>query len=213
MVEDVAWITMDDGKVNVLSTDMLEELESCLQASREARITVLQGRPGIFAAGFDLKTFQQGEAASRAMVEAGVSVITAILDHPHPLITVCTGHAYPMGAFLMLAADVRLGSAGDWRIGLNEVAIAITVPEFALALARHRLTPAGFNLVATGAMVGPEQAAALGYLDVVVPAQELEALTRDTIAQLRQVDLAAYAATKARVRGPLRDEVLAASLR
>ena len=32
----------------------------------------------------------------------------------------------------MLAADVRFGIAGEWRIGMNEVAIALAMPQFAL---------------------------------------------------------------------------------
>lgn len=63
-----------------------------------------------------------------------------------------------MGAFLMLAADVRFGVAGPWRIGLNETAIGITVPKFAVELARHRLTPPGFARIQSAALFGPEEA-------------------------------------------------------
>src|SRR5690606_33708713 len=125
------------GKVNALSTEMLGELHTALRSvAHRARVTVIRGRDGIFSAGFDLNTFRRGKRKeARLMLEAGVRAIVAIIDHPHPVVTVCTGHAYPMGAFLMLAADVRLGVAGNWRIGLNEVAIGLDVPDFALALA------------------------------------------------------------------------------
>jgi enoyl-CoA hydratase len=130
-IEDgIAWITMDDGKVNALSSEMLGELGDALDAAERAgAVTVLKGREGIFSAGFDLTTFKRGPEASLAMLRAGAQLIERLLAFPHPVLTVCTGHAYPMGAFLMLSADVRLGVAGPWRIGMNEVAIGLTVPK------------------------------------------------------------------------------------
>ena len=41
---------------------------------------------------------------------------------------------------------------------MNEVAIGLTVPQFALEIARHRLTPAGFARITTAAMFGPDEA-------------------------------------------------------
>jgi enoyl-CoA hydratase/carnithine racemase len=57
--EDVARITMDDGKVNVMSTAMLRDLRAAIEeAERAAAIVVLRSAcPGIFSAGFDLKLF------------------------------------------------------------------------------------------------------------------------------------------------------------
>jgi enoyl-CoA hydratase len=42
------------------------------------------------------------------------------------------GNAYPMGAFLILSSDHRIAAEGDYRIGMNEVAIGLTVPRFAI---------------------------------------------------------------------------------
>ena len=109
--DDVAWITMDDGKVNVMSTALLGELAGRLDEARKARVTVLIGRPGIFSAGFDLGTLRRGSDATRDMMGAGIGLIMTMLAHPNPIITGCTGHAYPMGAFLMMSADIRYGVA------------------------------------------------------------------------------------------------------
>ncbi|HVH16883.1 MAG TPA: crotonase/enoyl-CoA hydratase family protein, partial [Myxococcota bacterium] len=138
-IEDgIAWIELDDGKVNALSPEMIDELGLALDAAERAgALAVLRGREGIFSAGFDLKTFQRGAAAGVAMVRAGAELVLRLLAFPRPVLTVCTGHAYPAGAFLMLAADVRLGTTGPWKIGMNETAIGLTVPKFAIELARH----------------------------------------------------------------------------
>jgi enoyl-CoA hydratase len=166
-IEDgIAWLALDDGKVNAMSTEMMAGIEAALDAAERAgAVTVLSGRPGIFSAGFDLPTFKRGLAATAEMLLAGARLIERLLAFPLPVLTVCTGHAYPMGAFLMLSADVRLGASGPWRIGMNEVAIGLTVPKFAIELARHRLTPPGFARITTAPMFAPDEALRLGYLD------------------------------------------------
>lgn len=210
--DGASWITLDDGKVNAMSLEMLREIEEQLENARHVDgPVVLKGRPGIFSAGFDLKTFKQGAEASRHMVKAGVRVIEQMLAFPRPIVTACTGHAYPMGAFLMLCADVRLGVAGDWNIGMNEVAIGLTVPQFAIELAKHRLTPVGLLRVSTGSMFKPEEAARLGYLDHVVRAEGLDAVICTEVQRLQQLDGKSYELTKARLNGPLLAAIVAAN--
>lgn len=196
----IAWITLDDGKVNALSTGRLAEIQAALdEAERADAVVVLRGREGVFSAGFDLPTFARGLEATVEMLRAGAQLALRLLAFPRPVLGVCTGHAYPAGAFLMLAADVRLAVAGDHRIGLNETAIGLTVPWFALELTRHRLTPSGFALIPSSRMFGPEEACRLGYLDRVYPPDALEAEVRAEAERLRSLDPASFAATKARV--------------
>lgn len=198
--EGIAWITLDDGKVNALSTLRLGEIQAALdQAERADAVVVLRGRRGVFSAGFDLPTFQRGLDATVEMLRAGAQLVLRLLAFPRPVLVVCTGHAYPAGAFLMLAADVRLAVAGDHRIGLNETAIGLTVPRFALELTRHRLTPSGFALIQSAQMFGPEEARRLGYLDRVCTADALEAEVRGEAERLRDLDRASFMATKSRV--------------
>ena len=58
---------------------------------------------------------------------------------------------------------------------MNEVAIGLTVPRFAIEIARQRLTPAYFSrVVVTAEMFGPAEAVTAGFFDRVVPADALE---------------------------------------
>lgn len=201
--EGVATIAMDDGKVNVMSTAMLQELEAGFERARSDRAAVLlTGKAGIFSAGFDVKVFASGNVADvRTMLRAGAELIERILSFPFPVVTACTGHAYPMGAFLMLAADLRFGADGPYRIGMNEVAIRVVPPRFAIEIARMRLTPAAFNrVIVTGEMLSPTDAAAAGFLDHVVPAAELLPAARNAARALSQLDMTSHAATKLLVR-------------
>ncbi len=61
---------------------------------------------------------------------------------------------------------MRVGADGPFKLGLNEVRIGLTLPWFAIVLARHRLTPAHFDHAAvTGDMFDPESAREAGLLD------------------------------------------------
>lgn len=206
--DQVAWINMDDGKANAMSLAMLTELsERFEEAAASARVSVLTGRKGIFSAGFDLQTFKQGAAPAAAMVNAGIQLILKLLRHPHPVLAGCTGHAYPMGAFLMMSADRSIGVRGDFRLGMNEVAIGLTVPEFALALARYRLTAPGIAATTVGKMHAPEAALRLGYLDEVCQSNDLAAQLEAEARELLNVDLSSYVATKARLHSGLIREI------
>lgn len=197
--DGVARITLDDGKVNAMSAAMLVAIGEALDAAEQAgAIAVLRGREGIFSAGFDLPTFARGPEATLEMVAAGARLLERLLAFPRPVVSVCTGHAYPMGAFLMLAADARLGVDGPWRIGMNEVAIGLTVPRFAIELARHRLTPPGFARISTAPLFEPREALRLGYLDRVVPADALDDAVREELERLRGLHMDHFASTKVR---------------
>ena len=200
VTDGVAWIGIDDGKVNALSEALLGDIEARLgEAEAAGAIAVLKGRAGIFSAGFDLGTFAKGNEAGSSMVQAGARLVERLLTFPFPVVTACPGHAFPMGAFIMLAADVRFGVRGAFQIGMNEVAIGLTIPEFALAIARHRLSPQGFARASTAAMFDPDVALQHGYLDYVVEATELDKAVAEEAARLRSLDMPSYVGTKARI--------------
>ena len=128
-------ITIDDGKVNALNKEKLDLLVAALaEAAGDFSPIVIRGRKGIFSAGFDLKGFAAGPDVATAQLQAGKDAILAILRHPAPVITVCEGHAYPMGAFLMLAADRAIGLEGEFITGMNESAIGMALPIYPMIL-------------------------------------------------------------------------------
>jgi enoyl-CoA hydratase len=212
--DGVARIVMDDGKANVMSLAMLQALDAAFdRAAADRAIVVLSSaRPGVFSAGFDLKVFAAGDpGASLAMVRAGAELALKLFTFPQPILGVCRGHAFPMGAFLLLGSDLRLGEAGDYRMGLNEVAIGIAVPSFALELARARLHPAWLNRTATtGEMYGPADAVRAGFLDRLVPAADLDAAAEAAVAALKQVHRPSHALVKQRLRGEAAARIRAA---
>jgi len=200
--DSVATITMDDGKVNVMSVAMLSALNDALdRAAADRAVVVLTGRPGTFSAGFDLKTLTAGGSDAQKMVTMGFELAHRMLSFPTPIIVACNGHAIAMGVFLVLASDYRLGADGPFKIGANEVAIGITMPHFGIEICRQRLAPAHFNrAVIFSEMYSPADAVPAGFLDRVVPAAELLNEAYKFATALTELNMAAHTASKLRLR-------------
>jgi enoyl-CoA hydratase len=200
----ISTIVMDDGKANVMSLEMLNALHAAFdQAERDKTVAILKARGKHFSGGFDLNVFTKGSAQDQyLMVKAGAELALRMLSFPTPVVAACQGNAFPMGAFLIMSADHRIAAEGDYRIGMNEVAIGLTVPRFAIEIARQRLTPAYFSrVVMTSEMFAPAEAVTAGFFDRVVPAGELERSAEQAALALSTLNMAAHAATKARARG------------
>jgi enoyl-CoA hydratase len=121
---------------------------------------------------------------------------------PLPLVIACTGHALAGGALVLLTGDVRVGAAGAYRLGLNEVSIGLPVPVLAMELARDRITSSELARATLQATIyAPDDAARAGYLDAVVPAGEVMGKAMEEAARLGGLSKTAYAATKTRLRG------------
>jgi enoyl-CoA hydratase len=197
-------ITMDDGKVNAMSPDMLRDLHSAFDAAEEddtVKVVLLTSAARVFSAGFDMSVFAASPEGSLEMLQLGARMTEKILGFPKPVVTACSGHAYPMGAFLMLAADLRLGADGDYRIGMNEVAINMTLPRFAIEIARQRLTPAAFNtFLMTGEMLPPQEAAIAGFIDRVLPADGFADKALEAAIRLTEINTGCHRASKQKAR-------------
>jgi enoyl-CoA hydratase len=203
--DSVALLRFDDGRANAVSHAAIDAIEAALaRAEREAGAAVLFGRPGRFSAGFDLSVIKEGPDAARALVSAGGSLLLRIVESEVPVVAACSGHALAMGALLLLAADLRIGASGAFRLGLNEVAIDLTLPVFALELASARLAREHLARATTLAEVyDPAGALAAGYLDRVVAPDQLESDAIAAAAQLTQLSRGAYRGTKRKLRGEM----------
>lgn len=200
---DVAILRLDDGKANALSPDLIAAVSDALRrAGDEAGAVLLTGRAGRFSAGFDLSVMKTGAEAGRQMVTAGAELAVQIARHPTPVVAGCTGHALAMGAVLLCAVDHRIGTAGAFKVGFNEVAIGMTTPLFLLELARDRLSKRHLHRATVEAEIyGPDAAVDAGFLDSVVGPDELFPTALAHAQKLAQLPRGAYVNTRARVRG------------
>lgn len=174
VTESVATITLDDGKVNVLSPTMQKNLNEALDQAEKAagegsvKAIVLAGNSRVFCAGFDLSVFNSGDAAAGlGMLTGGFELSIRLLSFPVPVIIAATGPAIAMGSFLMLSGDHRVGSPSS-RCQANEVAIGMVLPISAIEIMRARLTRAAFSrAVSMAAVFSGAEAVAAGWLDEI----------------------------------------------
>jgi len=205
-------LRMDDGKANALSFDLLAALQAALdRAEASGRVVVLTGREGRFCAGFDLAVMARADSGTLELLRQGVDLARRLLAFPAPVILAASGHALAMGGLLLLSADYRVGADGAFKVGLNEVAIGMTLPWFGVELARARLATNHLErAVGLAQVYDPAGAVAAGFLDeVVAPAQLLDRAAA-LAAQFAQLDMVAHRNSKARTRAPLTTALAAA---
>lgn len=199
----VATITIRNGKVNALSPAVFAALNTALdQAEQDNAVVVLTGQPGIFSAGYDLKEMQTSPEAATQLVRTGSSFCRRLLAFPTPVIAACSGHAIAKGSFILLSSDWRLGTEGPFKLGLNEVAIGMTMHHAGIEFARNRLTPACFQRAVINAeMFSPEAAVQAGFLDALVPADQLLSKAQEEAARMAEtLNMKAHVETKLKAR-------------
>lgn len=199
----MATITLDDGKVNALSIDMLTEINAALdQAESDGAVVVLTGRPGTFSAGFDLAVLRKGGKPAASMLQAGFDLAYRMLSFPTPVIIACSGHTVAMGVFLLLSGDYRIGASDTtYTIVANEVAIGLPMPRAAVEICRQKLPPTHLQRALNiSEPYTPDTAVHAGFLDTIVPEGELIEAAQGAARRMADIDLAAHAATKLRTR-------------
>jgi enoyl-CoA hydratase len=201
--ESIAFITMDDGKVNALGPTMQQALNDALDSADRDDVgaLVITGNDRVFSGGFDLKVLTSGAAQPAIdMLKGGFELSHRLLSYPKPVVMACTGHAIAMGAFLLSSGDHRVAAPAH-NVQANEVAIGMTIPYAALEIMKLRLTPSAYQQ-ATGlakTFFG-ETAIAAGWLDEVVLPDMVLSRAEEAAREFATLDQRAHAATKLRTR-------------
>jgi enoyl-CoA hydratase/carnithine racemase len=211
ITDDIAVIRIDDGKANALGHAALDGLGDALDRSTDAKAVVIFGRAGKFSAGFDLAVMKDGPEAAQEMVKKGAELCMRLYGFPKPVLAGSDGHALAAGALVLLSCDVRIGSDTPGKIGLPETTIGMPLPVFGTELARDRLSPRHLtSATLLGTLYGPDDAQAVGYLDRVVPASELESTVLDAArTHAEAISPGAFAESRVNVRQKTIDHVMA----
>ncbi|MEJ2794829.1 crotonase/enoyl-CoA hydratase family protein [Iodobacter sp. LRB] len=198
----IATLCLSNGKVNAISMDVIDAFNRALdQAELDQAVVIITSGSGVLSAGYDLKVMTSGLDHALPLVTAGSRLSRRLLSHPYPVIVACPGHAIAKGAFLLLSADYRIGVAGPFSIGLNEVQIGMTMPYAGIAIARNRLSPAAFERsVINGEMFNPQGAVDAGFLDLLVEPEGLASSALAAAESLKKISMKAHRNTKLKVR-------------
>lgn len=209
--EGVMIVHLDDGKANALSFDVIAAVQSAIdeaEADDSVGAVVLHGRPGRFSGGFDLGVMLGDDmSAIIGLVADGGSLVHRLYGSTVPVVAACTGHALAAGALVLLGCDVRIGADVEAKVGLNEVAIKMVLPDWAFTIADDRLSKRHRQrALATARLTTPADAIDVGFVDEVVPADEVLDRAVEVGSELAStLDPSAYQRTVRKLRGPVLD--------
>jgi enoyl-CoA hydratase/carnithine racemase len=193
--------------VNALDPELVAALRSAIaQAPRDgAAALMLSGSPGLFSAGLDIPALLQLDRdAMRTFWHGFFGLCAALARSPIPVAAAVTGHSPAGGAVLALFCDYRVMARGEYRIGLNEVQVGLTVPDCIQAALRRLVGPyRAERLLVAGAMLDGDDALAVGMVDDLTDVDHVVTRTLAWLEPLLQLPRQAMLGTRATARADL----------
>ena len=196
---NISIITLDDGKANVFSPKMIQDVNDCLdQVPTQKGALIITGRDGMFSAGFDLKIISAGEmSAITEMTTNGFKLLSRIFSFPRPVLGACSGHGIALGTFLLCCCDYRIGVKGEFMIGANEMRTNMVIPTPILELIKFRVSNGHKYRAILGAeMYSIEDGIEAGLIDEVVEPENLMEASMHKIKDLASMGHPSYTLTK-----------------
>ncbi len=207
LANEVAHITMDDGKANAMNWVFFEEMGETLDRSEKegAKVLIISGRPDFFSGGLDLNlvpTLSPTELNTFAKIFA--RTMLRVFSFPAPTIAACTGHSVAGGAILAFSCDLRLIVDGPYLIQMNEMVMGIPMPSWLLLLCRSAI-PRQWQMEALlhAKAYNPSEVVERGmFHGLYGSVDEIMAEAKAHSETLKLLNLQAYYTTKKRMRGP-----------
>ena len=188
--------------MNYFCAQGTQELGALIQtwADPAVRVVVLTGgMPGKFITHYSVEELAALAADHATMRALGLGLnhgyhelLRSLRDLPKPIVVALNGDTMGGGFELSLSCDIRIASAGDYRIGLPEVTLGI-LPGGSGTQRLSRLLGAGraIDFILRGRICRPEEALQIGLVHEVAPDSlaRARALAAD-LAQLSPVAIA-----------------------
>lgn len=199
----VATITMARPQAhNAMNSEMLEEFRDAVaecHGRSDIRVVVLAGEGKSFSAGGDIKgqQLQKDHDESHRLEEAGkfASLLKELDELNKPLIGKIHGGAYGGGVGLVTVCDVAIAVASS-EFAVTEVRLGLTPSVIAPYMLRRMGQAAARRLILTARSLKAGEAVAVGLVDRVVDAGELDAAVAEEIGLLLRCAPSALAASK-----------------
>ena len=184
----VGTLALDNpAKLNPLSVPCLRELADAARwfdDHDEVKSVIVRGNGRAFTAGADLAAFASGGGADRAGTDAGRLMAEALTAMQAVTVAAVHGHCVGGGVVLAAACDLRV-AAQDVRFVIPEVDLGIPLAWGGIPRLVREIGPAATrDLVMTCRPFGAAEAQALGFVNRVVPASDLDDAVEDLARQL-----------------------------
>jgi 3-hydroxyacyl-CoA dehydrogenase/enoyl-CoA hydratase/3-hydroxybutyryl-CoA epimerase len=178
---DVAWLLMDkkDSSVNVLSEDVLTELDEVLDRLHQnipKGLVIRSAKANSFCVGADISEFSKLEREDQVAEKLAQAHATVqkLVDLPCPTVAVIHGQALGGGLELALCCDYRLAVPGA-TLGTPEIMLGLHPGLGATGRLVELIDPlAAMTMMLTGKPSRDKKARALGLVDKLVEERHLE---------------------------------------
>jgi enoyl-CoA hydratase len=195
--DGVAVVTLSNGKVNALSTEVLRQLHAAAVDLTDdpPGAVVVTGSDRAFAAGADISEFG-GPDEARAIGGLFRTAFDAVADIPRATIAAVSGVALGGGCELALACDFRVAS-NRARFGQPEILLGIIPGGGGTQRLTRLVGPArAKDLILTGRQVPAAEALAIGLVDELVEPDQVLTRAVERAAELAAGAVAAQALAK-----------------
>ena len=194
--DGVAWITLNRPPLNVMNTEMLQELADAFRRAGQddsVAVIVVTGAGKAFSAGADVADHLPEKLD--AFIKAFNEVFYTMWDIDKPIVAAVNGHALGGGCELVIACDMAI-AASDAQIGQPEIAVGVyppvAIPIMPQLIGRMR----AFELILTGDRITGEEAARIGLVNKAVPADKLMDAVNELVSKLKDKSMAVMRITK-----------------
>jgi enoyl-CoA hydratase len=202
--DGVAVITLDNPKVNALSSALLTQLKAVaedLHANPPGAV-VVTGGDRVFAAGADISEFG-GPHEAAVIGGLFVSTLDAIAAIPRMVIAAVSGYALGGGCEVALACDIRIVSERA-KFGQPEILLGIIPGGGGTQRLARLVGPSrAKDIILSGRQVDAQEALRIGLADEVVAPEALHDRAIERAAELARGAVAAQGLAKKAIDGGL----------
>lgn len=177
--DNIATITINRPKsLNALNTEVLNEIFQAVEsiaANEEIRVLILTGSgEKAFVAGADISELTELNAlAAKLFASNGHKTMASLHGLTIPVIAAVNGFALGGGLELALSCDFIYASENA-KFGLPEITLGL-IPGFGGTQRLSRIIGKNMakEMIFTGKMISAEEASQIGFVNRVIPADEL----------------------------------------
>jgi enoyl-CoA hydratase/carnithine racemase len=183
----VAVLTLNDPPVNAYSYEMLKELDGYILEARfdnDVHVIVLTGHgEKFFCAGANINMLREADSTFKYYFCLHANeTISRLEQTPKLVIAAMNGHAVGGGLEIALACDMRIARAGDFQIGLPEVALGVLpgtggTQRLARLIGKSR----AIEMMVEGAKMNVSRAAELGLVNKVWSTESSDEFIRKVV--------------------------------
>lgn len=202
---EIAVLTFNRPKVNAINAEFVNQLQSRLDLLiQDNRINgiILTGTPGFFSAGLDVvELFPLGKEDIQEFWAKFNRLLITLFTCPKLIFSAISGHSPAGGTVLAIMTDYRIMASGKYKIGLNEVAVGLTLPGAIGEVFQYLLgTRNAEKYALTGSLLTPETAMSTGLIDEICESDTILETAKNRLRDWLKLPSAQQGQTKLKMR-------------